>query len=201
MADVLKAMTNKPVPGQSLTRPPESRAPYEQPPVTTRLEEATQNIFRIITQEQFMDGMAKAANQGTGVFLDRLAGVVLHEAFSTGKITPDLAILAIEPTIEALMFVCSLLDIPVKFSTDNRETDWTGTMKVASRQAKQLGASSPASLQEWLAQNEQPEEVEVTTEKVKAARSLLSPRESREEATPQTAPTVGQGSLLGGANG
>ena len=87
-----------------------------------------------------------------------------------------MAILAIEPTLEILMFVCSILDIPVRFSTDDKETDHSGVMKVAKKQAKSIGATSPATLQEWLAQNESKREEPVTVKEVKKAVSLLSPQ-------------------------
>jgi hypothetical protein len=182
MADLATALMNKSVPGQSLTRNPDSRAPYESAPASTELSEVTQILFGILTRDETMQSLADTASQGSGVDIDTMAGIVLHEAFSNGKITPDLAILAVEPCIEILMFISSLLDIPVKFSSDDVETDWQGVMRVASKQAKNVGASSPATLQEWLAQNdiEDEPEVPVTKAAVKKAVSLLAPPTSPE---------------------
>jgi hypothetical protein len=180
MADLAAALMNQPIPGQSLTRSPDARAPYESPPAVTELAGVTQILFNAMTSDSFLQAFMDAANQGNGIVLDKIAAITLHEAFSSGKITPDLAILAVEPCIEVLMFISSLLDIPVKFASDDKETDWQGVMRVASKQAKNVGASSPATLQEWLAQNdveEQPEEP-VTKAAVKKAVSLLAPPSS-----------------------
>ena len=176
MADLMNALTSKAVPGQSLTQSPEAKAPYQTAPETTELSETTKILFKLLTQESILEDLAKTSIEGSGTSLDRLAGVILHEAFATGKITPDMAILAIEPTIEILMFISSLLDIPVRFSTDDLDTDWCGVMKVAKKQAESIGAASPATLQEWLAQNEQEVEEPVTIKEVKKAVSLLSPQ-------------------------
>ena len=176
MPDLASALMNKPVPGQSLTRNPDSRAPYERPPASTELAQVTRTLFSILTRDEMLQSLADTFNKGSGTDIDRLAGVILHEAFANGKISPDLAILAVEPCIEILMFICSILDVPVQFSSDDKETDWTGTLKVASKQAKRVGASSPATLQEWLSQNEQQMVEPVTKKEVKKAVSLLAPK-------------------------
>jgi hypothetical protein len=176
MADLANALTNLPIPGQSLTNSPDAKAAYQTPPESTELSEVTKILFKILTQDNILESLAQAASEGEGTSLDNLTAVILHEAFATGKITPDMAILAIEPTLEILMFVCSILDIPVRFSTDDKETDHSGVMKVAKKQAKSIGATSPATLQEWLAQNESKREEPVTVKEVKKAVSLLSPQ-------------------------
>ena len=177
MADLMNALTSKAVPGQSLTQSPEAKAPYQTAPETTELSEVTKILFKLLTTERVLEDLAKTSSESSGTSLDQLAGVILHEAFSTGKITPDMAILAVEPTIEILMFISSLLDIPVRFSTDDLDTDWCGVLKVAKKQAEAVGAASPATLQEWLAQNDKQEAEEpVTVKEVKKAVSLLSPQ-------------------------
>jgi hypothetical protein len=169
MADVASAITNVPIPGQSLTTDPDSRAPYEQPPASTKLEGVTQNILNIVSGDEFIDNFARTFNEGSGIFVDKMAGTILTEAFGQGKLTPDLAILAIEPTIEALMFLASTLDVPVRFSSDKDDEDWTGIKQVARIQAEVIGTSSPASLREWLGQNDEVVEKEITPETVKQA--------------------------------
>jgi hypothetical protein len=88
---------DRPQPGESLTSSPDVKAPYEQPPVFTDLNEAMEELYLRVTEEEILDDILDLMRVKMPV--EDIAQTVLFEGFRTGNYNPDLMLLMIEPTI------------------------------------------------------------------------------------------------------
>lgn len=117
---------NAPVPGQSLTRSPEAKGPWEQPPKFVTTEEALDHLFGVVMSKGFAQNLAKIVSRDKKAFIDRIASAMLQEGFINGLWTVDVLMLLVEPLIVLLVYAASLLDATVSFSTDSGYEDRTG---------------------------------------------------------------------------
>lgn len=97
----LKNMFDAPIPGESLTTNPDEPQPYETPPEYTDLETYIDDLFYNITSEDSLDGILDPVRKGVPV--EDVAQMINFQAFASGKITPDLQLLAMEPTIYMIL--------------------------------------------------------------------------------------------------
>ena len=82
---------NKPVPGQSLTNPPEQKYPRESPPEFTNVTEAQLYLLAELTEKERFVALTNAlADQ---VPVDIITRTILFEGFSRGKWSADLLLL------------------------------------------------------------------------------------------------------------
>lgn len=92
---------NKPVPGQSLTNPPEQKYPWESPPEFTNVTEAQLYLLAELTEKERFVALTNAlADQ---VPVDIITRTILFEGFSRGKWSADLLLLLIEPLAVIVM--------------------------------------------------------------------------------------------------
>ena len=92
---------NRPVPGQSLTNPPEQKYPWESPPEFTNVTEAQLYLLAELTEkERFVSLTNALADQ---VPVDIITRTILFEGFSRGKWSADLLLLLIEPLAVIVM--------------------------------------------------------------------------------------------------
>lgn len=94
-------LLDAPIPGESLTQDPDNKQPWETAPEYTKLEEFMDDLFMNITNEGTFDGVLDALRQGIAV--EDVANMFLLQAFVSGKITVDLQLMAVEPTIFMLI--------------------------------------------------------------------------------------------------
>jgi hypothetical protein len=105
------AQGKRPIPGQSLTRDPDSPAPYEQAPEFTNVHKAVEYLFgNIIDEKSYVPVMQALAND-TPVM--DLVQVVLFEGFQNGKWNPDLMLMLVEPMAYILIALAERADIDV----------------------------------------------------------------------------------------
>ena len=90
----------RPIPGQSLTNSPDSKYPWEQPPVYTDIEAATIAIVEKSYEEENYKMIALTLAEGMPV--GNLAAMILQSGFEEGQWNPDLMMLLIEPTMYIL---------------------------------------------------------------------------------------------------
>lgn len=123
---------NAPIPGQSLTNSPDSRAPYEMPPQFAAPGPALDHMFRTITSKKFMGAFNKLFKEDRKFFLDKIAAQMLQEGFINGLWTVDVMLLMVEPMICMLVWLACMMELPVSFSTDTGAEDRTGFEDVMS---------------------------------------------------------------------
>jgi hypothetical protein len=105
------AQGKRPIPGQSLTRDPDSPAPYEQAPEFTNVHKAVEYLFgNIIDEKSYVPVMQALANDTPIMDLVQL---VLFEGFQTGKWNPDLMLMLVEPMAYILIALAERADIDV----------------------------------------------------------------------------------------
>ena len=90
----------RPIPGQSLTNSPDSKYPWEQPPVYTDIEAATIAIVEKSYEKENYKMIALTLAEGMPV--GSLAAMILQSGFEEGQWNPDLMMLLIEPTMYIL---------------------------------------------------------------------------------------------------
>lgn len=99
--DLEQLMQSVPIPGESLTNPKDSPLPFERPPEFTDLNEFNEETFLQLTKPEVLPTILDSLR--TGLPVESLAHDYLMYAFQKGKISPDLMLLAIEPTIYILI--------------------------------------------------------------------------------------------------
>lgn len=90
----------RPIPGQSLTNNPDSKYPWEQPPMYTDIESAVMSIVNDSYEKETYKMIALGLADGMPV--GSMASMILQVGFQEGKWNPDLMMLLIEPTMYIL---------------------------------------------------------------------------------------------------
>jgi len=111
-----------PVPGQSLTNPPENKYAWEQPPEMTSQKEAINKIFLEVIKPENMETLAGMMLNDISV--NAIAEVVLTEGFRSGQFNPDMVLNLLEPTMYMLMAIAEKSGIePIVEGDDDGEED------------------------------------------------------------------------------
>lgn len=117
-----------PIPGESLTADPETRAPFEKPPEHTELQPAIEELFMRLTEGESIDDTLDLMRQGAPI--ESVAQVVLFEGFRQGKFNPDMMLLLVEPTIYILAFLANYAGIDaVLYPEEDFDNDEEGEME------------------------------------------------------------------------
>ena len=88
-------------PGQSLTKDPDSRYPWEGPPEMTSVRVASERIFMDLLKDENLETVTNLMAQKTPVA--DIATLLLTTGFQKGKFNPDLMVSLLEPTMYMLM--------------------------------------------------------------------------------------------------
>lgn len=108
---------NVPVAGESLTQDPESKQPFEKPPTFTNVEEATQELFFNMTDEENLDQIVNLMR--ADVPIEDIAQVMLFSGFREGLFNPDLMLLMLEPTMYILLWVADYAGVSPVLSPES----------------------------------------------------------------------------------
>ena len=95
-----KTPFERPIPGQSLTNDPDTKYPWEQPPMYTDIQSAVMSIVADSYEKETYKMVALSLADGMPV--GNLAAMILQTGFQEGKWNPDLMMLLIEPTMYIL---------------------------------------------------------------------------------------------------
>jgi len=127
-------MFDAPIPGESLTQDPEAPQDYETPPQYTAVEDFMDDLALKLTDPDNIDGVMDPIRKK--VPLEDVMQMVLFKAMSSGKITVDLMMLAMEPTLYLLIGLAEYSGIsdPVLYPEDDMiddEEDELATLREA----------------------------------------------------------------------
>tara|TARA_R110002153_G_scaffold111714_1_gene253483 strand:- start:2608 stop:3216 length:609 start_codon:yes stop_codon:yes gene_type:complete len=103
------AKGTRPLPGQSLTRDPDSPAPYEKAPEFSSVHKAIEYLFINVVEEKTYIPLMQAVSNRTPVM--DLVQVVLFDGFQRGKWNPDLMIMLAEPLAYIILALAERADI------------------------------------------------------------------------------------------
>lgn len=97
-----------PIPGQSLTTEP-GGAPWEHPPQFNDLNEFLENIFDKLVEKR--QALRLAALLKSGISAEEIARMIIFNLFTTGAITPDIALQATRPVLYQIVAIGKNLNI------------------------------------------------------------------------------------------
>jgi hypothetical protein len=100
---------SSPTPGESLTKSPDEKFPWESAPEFTSVQPFMEEIFLQLTDEEPYIELLGLLMRKTPV--DDLTQVLLYKAMSSGKINPDLLLLLIEPVMYLIIAIAENSDI------------------------------------------------------------------------------------------
>ena len=86
---------DRPMPGESLTRDPDDRLPFEQPPKFTDRNDALEYHFELFTEEDNYAGIMDALESGVSIM--EVVQVFLMQGFRDGLFNPDMMLMLAEP--------------------------------------------------------------------------------------------------------
>lgn len=112
--ELARMATNIPVPGQSLTRQPDSRLPVEQPPAHTEMNETVGSVFDDLMSDEKLPAVIKILKDNKG-YVDRIASAYIEQGIVTGKWNVDMAHLLVEPVLFIFCWIASQSESPVTF--------------------------------------------------------------------------------------
>lgn len=115
-----------PIPGQSLTRDPEMRGPWEMAPKFNTPNQCLDHLFKVVSSRKFIKAYDKLLEEDKRFFVDELAVGMLQEGFLNGLWTVDIMMLLVEPLIAMMVWAAAQLDRSPSFSTDTGYEDRTG---------------------------------------------------------------------------
>lgn len=133
-----------PIAGESLTQDPENPQAWETPPEYSQLEDFIDDLFLNVTQEDNIDGVLDPMRKG--IPIDDIAQLLLFQAFSSGKISTDLMMSAIEPTVYMLVGLATFAEVedPVLYPED----DMLGDDEAEISALEQAGRGEDVALEE-----------------------------------------------------
>ena len=139
---------NAPIPGESLTRDPEQKFPWEQNPQITDVDTAIKEIFITLTEKNSLVELLNILNNGQPV--DEIAQVIAYRGMTVGKYNSDLMLLLLEPLMYLIIAIAEEYEIdPVIYEgMDNDIADAEDIQaSMAKLQTKKINKDSvPASL-------------------------------------------------------
>lgn len=115
-----------PIPGQSLTRSPDQKAPFELPPKFADTDAALDHLLMMVMDKKFIKNFSVLVKKNKKLFVDKMASAILQKGFVHGMWTVDTMMLLVEPLICLLVWAAAQLDATVSFSTDTGYEDRTG---------------------------------------------------------------------------
>lgn len=102
-------MFEGPIPGQSMTASPDSKMPWDGPPQYAGLQEASQELFLSLLEDDTLKSIVDLLDQE--IPISDIAHVILVQGYSEGKYNPDLLMMLIEPLMYMLMAIAEKFDI------------------------------------------------------------------------------------------
>ena len=100
---------NAPTPGESLTRDPEQKFPWERTPEINDVDTAIKEVFVMLTERKSLLELLNLLNNGQPV--DEIAQMVAYRGMSVGKYNSDLMLLMLEPLMYLIIAIAEEYEI------------------------------------------------------------------------------------------
>ena len=100
---------NNPTPGESLTRNPDERFPWERPPKFTEMKPAIEEVFLTLTEKEPLIELIGLLQDGQPI--DELAQVILYKGMTSCVFNMDLMLMLVEPTMYLLIAIAEEYEI------------------------------------------------------------------------------------------
>lgn len=93
------SMFSGPIPGEGMTHPPKGM-PWQQPPQHTKLEDVMNHLMHQLTEPEHLKQLLGLMEGGMSI--EAITRVILFTGFTSGKWTPDLALMMYKPLMLSL---------------------------------------------------------------------------------------------------
>ena len=100
---------NAPLPGESLTKDPDQKFPWEQNPEINDVDTAIKEVFINLTERDTLVELLNILNNGQPV--DEIAQIVAYRGMSVGKYNSDLMLLLLEPIMYLIIAIAEEYEI------------------------------------------------------------------------------------------
>ena len=100
---------NAPTPGESLTRDPDQKFPWEQNPEINDVDTAIKEVFINLTERDTLVELLNILNNGQPV--DEIAQIIAYRGMSVGKYNNDLMLLLLEPIMYLIIAIAEEYEI------------------------------------------------------------------------------------------
>tara|TARA_R100001440_G_scaffold8319_1_gene15944 strand:- start:81 stop:698 length:618 start_codon:yes stop_codon:yes gene_type:complete len=111
---------SSPTPGESLTKSPDEKFPWEQPPLHTEVKTFMKSLlFELIEKENYINLLGLFIQK---IPVEEITQIILYRATSRGKINNDLMLLLIEPVMYLLLAIAEHAEIePVMYEGEDSD--------------------------------------------------------------------------------
>ena len=110
---------DRPMPGESLTRDPDDRMPFERPPKFTDRNEALEYHFELFTEEDNYVRIMDALESGVSIM--EVIQVFLMQGFRDGLFNPDMMLMLAEPLAYMIAALAERAEIEFTIMNDPDE--------------------------------------------------------------------------------
>jgi len=158
----------RPMPGESLTRDPDQRLPFEGTPQFTDRTDALEYYFELFTREENYIAIMDALESGVPIM--EVVQVFLMQGFQEGLYNPDLMIILAEPLAYMIAALAERADVDFTIMGDEDEMPTTEEQELPIMNQKLKSIEKPEMDEDF------PAELSQKIDNVKAPTSLLGAR-------------------------
>ena len=126
----------RPIPGQSLTKDPNEKYPWEGPTEFTNFKDALDYTVSELIEEDAYVSVISGIGQG-GPISDVVMQIV-YAGFKSGKWNPDLMLLLIEPLMYVIIALCEKAGVDYTLYSGEEEDDDDEEMNTSNTELEQL---------------------------------------------------------------
>jgi len=134
----LKSLTEigRPIPGQSLTKDPNEKYPWEGPTEFTNFKDALDyTVSELIEEDAYVSVISGI---GQGVPISDVVMQIVYAGFKSGKWNPDLMLLLIEPLMYVMIALCEKAGVDYILYSDEEEDDDNEEINTSNTELEQL---------------------------------------------------------------
>jgi len=159
---------NRPMPGQSLTRSPDEKLPFEGPPKYTNRTDVLEYYFELFTEEENYLAIMNALESGVSVM--EVVQVFIMQGFQQGLYNPDMMLMVAEPLAYMIAALAERAGVEFTIMGDEDEKPTLEQQELPLMNQKMRTIEKPQMDEDF------PAELSEKLDNVKAPASLLGER-------------------------
>tara|TARA_R110000803_G_scaffold30924_1_gene69390 strand:+ start:669 stop:1289 length:621 start_codon:yes stop_codon:yes gene_type:complete len=136
----VKVLSNRPIPGSSLSSDPENPALYEQAPKFTSVYAASEDIFIQLTEPEMYMPVMEAVSEGIPIL--KITQMILFQEFQKGSYNPDLMMMMVEPVTYMIIALAERLDLDMVIEEDDVEDEEVFGLEFKEKKLEELKSAA-----------------------------------------------------------
>ena len=146
----------RPIPGSSLTKNPENRYKWEQPPTITTHSEASRFFFTKLLEPKVYNAVLDSIEEGTPLM--DISQMLMYQAFSEGVINPDLMMIMVEEVVYMIAALAERQGIDFIIQEDDEDDIEENRLKeLLNKQTNSENIEIPEAITEQVEESDVPE--------------------------------------------